>query len=294
MWTSKLSNEAEGGGMWTSKPSNEAEGATSYHAMENSVQLPSPCVSIEDLNANLECPVCLDLPQSGPIYQCRNGHLMCKDCHSKMKRCPICVVPLENLRNLFSEKLLSLTNPNYIFSIDRVSSSQDVIWQGQLKWKEISIGFEGSQGMTNGGDSIQPAQRSIDVYIKSTRKNGVLEVVPANWPASLTMQLLPLAIMRRAGKKFFSNSSTVLFEILDEQNELILKGLLNKSGMVGCVHFIGAPTCGTKVMILAYSREKDIFIGFIPTDQIQFIQRVRDEIELQKSKTSSYTNTALN
>ena len=280
--------------MHTSKHSNEIEVATSYHAMEKSVQHPSPCVSIEDLNANLECPVCLDLPQSGPIYQCRNGHLMCKDCHPKMKRCPICVVPLEKLRNLLSEKLLSLTNPNYIFSIDRGLSSQDVIWKGQLKWKEISIGFNGSQNMTNGGDRIQPAQRSIDVYIKSTRKNGVLEVVTANWPASLTMQLLPLAIMRRAGKDFFSDSSTVLLEIPDEQDELILKEVLHKSGMVGCVHFIGAPTCNAKVMILLYSREKDIFVGFIPTDQIQFIQRVRDEIELEKSKTSSYTNTALN
>ena len=278
-------------GMWTSKLSNEAEGGTAYHAMENSAQLPSPCVSIEDLNTNLECPVCLDLPQSGPIYQCRNGHLMCKDCHPKMKRCPICVVPLEKLRNLLSEKLLSLTNPNYIFSIDRGSSSHDVIWQGQLKWKETVPTFNDSQRMTNGGDWKQPVQRSMDVNIKSTRKNGVLEVVPANWPTSLTMQLLPLVIMRRAGKDYFSNSSTVLLEIPNEQNIPTLKGVLDKSGMVGCVHFIGAPACDTKVMILVYGREKDIFVGFIPTDQIQFIRRVRDEIELEKCKTDSNTNT---
>ena len=279
--------------MWTSKLSNEAKGGTSDHAMESNTQLPSPCVSIEDLNTNLECPVCLDLPQSGPVYQCRNGHLMCKDCHPKMKRCPICVVPLEKLRNLLSEKLLSLTNPNYIFSIDRGSSSQDVIWQGQLKWKDISIAFNGSQVMTNGVDGNQPVQRCMDVNIKSTLKNGVLEVVPANWPTSLTMQLLPLVIMRRAGKDFFSNSSTVSLEIPNEQNIVTLKGVLDKSGVVGCVHFIGAPTCDTKVMILVYSREKDIFVGFIPTDQIQFIRRVRDEIELEKCKNDSNTNTFL-
>ena len=165
--------------MWKSKPSNEVEGGTSYHAMENSTQLPSPCISIEDLNTNLECPVCLDLPQSGPIYQCRNGHLMCKDCHPKMKRSPICAVPLEKLRNLLSEKLLSSTNPNYIFSIDRCSSSHDVIWQGQLKWKEITPTFYDSQRMTISGDRKQPVERSMDVNINATRKNGVLEVVPA-------------------------------------------------------------------------------------------------------------------
>ena len=104
------------------------------------------------------------------------------------------------------------------------------------------------------------------------------------------MQLLPLVIMRRAGKDFFSNSSTVLLEIPNEQNIATLKGLLDKSGLVGCVHFIGAPACDTKVMILVYSRVKDIFVGFIPTDQIQFIRRVRDEIELEKCKTDSNTN----
>ena len=259
--------------------------------MENNLQFPSPCVSVEDLNTNLECPVCLDLPQSGPIYQCRNGHIMCKDCHPKMKRCPICVVPLEKLRNLLSEKLLSLTNPNYIFSIDRGSSSHDVIWQGQLKWKEILPTLNDSQRITNGGDVNQHVQRSMDVKIKSTRKNGVLEVVPANWPTSLTMQLLPVAIMRRAGKDFFSHSYTISLEIPDEQNVPTLKAVLDKSGMVGCVHFIGAPTCDTKVMILVYGREKDSFVGFIPTDQIRFTQRVRDEIELEKCKKASNTNT---
>ena len=38
----------------------------------------------------LGCPVCLDTIQSVPIYQCLNGHVVCKNCHPKLKTCPIC------------------------------------------------------------------------------------------------------------------------------------------------------------------------------------------------------------
>ena len=38
----------------------------------------------------LECPVCFETIDSVPIYQCRNGHVVCKDCHPKLETCPIC------------------------------------------------------------------------------------------------------------------------------------------------------------------------------------------------------------
>ena len=38
----------------------------------------------------LECPVCFHTIDSVPIYQCVNGHVLCKDCHPKLENCPIC------------------------------------------------------------------------------------------------------------------------------------------------------------------------------------------------------------
>merc|ERR1712210_167128 len=38
----------------------------------------------------LECPVCYHTINSVPIYQCHNGHVVCKDCHPKLENCPIC------------------------------------------------------------------------------------------------------------------------------------------------------------------------------------------------------------
>ena len=38
----------------------------------------------------VECPVCLRAPKHGaPIFQCRNGHIICRECY-KMAECPVC------------------------------------------------------------------------------------------------------------------------------------------------------------------------------------------------------------
>jgi hypothetical protein len=38
----------------------------------------------------LECPVCMETIKSVPVYQCANGHVICKDCIEKLNNCPIC------------------------------------------------------------------------------------------------------------------------------------------------------------------------------------------------------------
>ena len=57
----------------------------------------------------LECGVCLEVPSSSPIYQCRNGHLYCKECHPKLQECPVCRqgrFQLGNVRCLIAQKIL--------------------------------------------------------------------------------------------------------------------------------------------------------------------------------------------
>ena len=60
----------------------------------------------EKLKKSLECPVCLSLPESTPIYQCENGHIICKSCHQSLQICPQCRRPLGNYRNLTAESFL--------------------------------------------------------------------------------------------------------------------------------------------------------------------------------------------
>jgi len=62
----------------------------------------------------LECPICLELPDK-PVYQCKNGHLICRACYPKVKICPVCRENLDSnkpLRNLVAEKFLENMNNN--------------------------------------------------------------------------------------------------------------------------------------------------------------------------------------
>ena len=57
---------------------------------------------------NLECPVCLNIPDTTPVFQCKNGHIICSGCRAKLNICPVCRVPFGYSRSLTSEKLISL------------------------------------------------------------------------------------------------------------------------------------------------------------------------------------------
>ena len=61
---------------------------------------------------DLECPVCLEVPKEGNIYQCKNGHIFCEICQAKLivekQPCPICRVDLGNepIRCLVAENFV--------------------------------------------------------------------------------------------------------------------------------------------------------------------------------------------
>jgi len=55
------------------------------------------------LQTNLECPICLETAYN-PIYQCREGHLVCSACVVRVARCAMCRQdgPV-NIRNRYAE-----------------------------------------------------------------------------------------------------------------------------------------------------------------------------------------------
>lgn len=57
----------------------------------------------------MECPVCLETPRSGPIYSCRKGHIICKECQPKVTQCPSCRDRHIDCRSIIAEKLLEAT-----------------------------------------------------------------------------------------------------------------------------------------------------------------------------------------
>ena len=45
---------------------------------------------IKEMEEELECPVCLEVCQPGPIFKCSEDHLVCRDCTPRMTECPMC------------------------------------------------------------------------------------------------------------------------------------------------------------------------------------------------------------
>ena len=75
--------------------------------MASNVQESNAQRGYEMYKEDLECPVCLDLPESFPIYQCMQGHILCNTCFSKLDDCPVCRVELIlPIRALTEEKML--------------------------------------------------------------------------------------------------------------------------------------------------------------------------------------------
>ena len=63
---------------------------------------------ISSLRDEVICTTCLSLPRVG-MFQCENGHLICKDCIGKCKNfCPTCKKPLGKIRSILAEKIISL------------------------------------------------------------------------------------------------------------------------------------------------------------------------------------------
>ena len=67
-----------------------------------------PVATVAILKRALECPVCFETPQAGPLYQCKNGHILCSGCIAKVQECPQCraKLPASRIRNIFAEQQL--------------------------------------------------------------------------------------------------------------------------------------------------------------------------------------------
>ena len=72
----------------------------------------APNQSSEEVQDELQCPVCFKVPKTTPVYQCKEGHIHCKDCHPKLKNCPVCRSNVLDIRALTAEKWISKTPLN--------------------------------------------------------------------------------------------------------------------------------------------------------------------------------------
>lgn len=154
------------------------------------------------------------------------------------------------------------------------SRERQTIWSGILEWIEKK----------SPGDS-QKLTRHVPCQVSANYKDGgEPELKADSWPQKLIMQLMPKQLIGNIGGAYLKNSKSVLFHPQPcDALESLTKVM--SSGFAGCVHFTstGSPQCDIKVLILLYTSEKRAYLGFIPNDQVAFVDRLRKVIQHQKS-----------
>ena len=70
----------------------------------------------KDLTSNLECPVCLITPRTGPVPSCPAGHILCITCRESLDTCPTCRRTLGENINSLASALIDIVNHKCKFS----------------------------------------------------------------------------------------------------------------------------------------------------------------------------------
>ena len=68
---------------------------------------------VDQLKDKLECPVCLEVPRSGPVSVCPNGHLVCAKCRTES--CPTCRTPMGTSRSLLAVTVIENIGHDCLF-----------------------------------------------------------------------------------------------------------------------------------------------------------------------------------
>ena len=119
-------------------------------------------ITFESLKEDLDCPVCYDVPESLPIYQCTQGHIICNSCYPKLNNCPVCRVNLKSkIRALIAEKILQKHRD--------VPYNQSMTSDQGQGWSIWSTRWPGRPA----GERARAAQRTVrQVYLPQVRVCG--------------------------------------------------------------------------------------------------------------------------
>ena len=146
------------------------------------------------------------------------------------------------------------------------------IWQGELSW------VNPNQSQTTQDQVVHSVVCTV-----STQQPGICS---ENWPKKLILQTIPKSFVQHIGgisSKYLQNARLVLFDLTDNLAKNHLTKVLNE-GYTGCVHFPSRENKkgDIRVLILFSSPADNSYLGYIPNDQVQFIDCIRKFILQQR------------
>ena len=157
------------------------------------------------------------------------------------------------------------------------SDNHREIWTGELSWKN-------PRSDSNPEQSLHNMVCTVTAQLNDEQETIVRS---DNWPKKLIMQIIPKNLVQQVGgqnSKFFEHAPHVLFQFNQSPSKDSLTQLLSQ-GYVGCVHFQSdkEKRCNIKVLILTLKpSDKNTYVGFIPNEQLQFVDCIRKVIQQEK------------
>ena len=118
------------------------------------------------IKTKLFFPLPTESIKSGPIYQCLNGHVTCKNCIPKLENCPICRNGCNPVRCLILEEILQKIEnlpPNYLkgksrnLKLDSGCHIHLIFFQRSLTFPSFQVSYEAMQ--CNASVKVQALQR---------------------------------------------------------------------------------------------------------------------------------------
>ena len=102
------------------------------------------CLQLDDLQKLLDCPVCWRRSDPEDLIQCRNGHLGCRACFSRLSTCPLCRVILQPEIQTFSDEIVSTIRSE----LRHVEGQSPLIWPEAIAriFKCSNCQFTATQG----------------------------------------------------------------------------------------------------------------------------------------------------
>ena len=130
----------------------------------------------EDFKDLLECPVCFETIDSVPIDQCRNGHVVCKDCHPKLETCPICRELHDRpIRNLKLEDMGKTFELSFSGAIKKLTSERIQIDKVEPETPNVCL-----------DTNQETSQATVELNIVEDDENVTSELDPWSWSKTIS------------------------------------------------------------------------------------------------------------
>jgi len=105
-------------------------------------QLQQKDKQLQQVKDKLECPVCMEVPRSGPVPVCPNGHFVC--CRCKDETCPTCRVAMGGARSLLAATIIESVDHRCKFDdcvenfpIEELEKHEAVCWHRSVSCPRV-------------------------------------------------------------------------------------------------------------------------------------------------------------